>query len=452
MQLLYSIPAFIVALGILVVVHEFGHYWVARRAGVKVLRFSVGFGKALWSRTVGPDKTEWVVAAIPLGGYVKMLDEAEGEVRPEEVHRAFNRQSLPKRCAIVVAGPAFNLLFAVLAYWLLFSLGVDDLKPEVGAVAKGSYGERIGFQKGDRLQRIDGMPVSGWSQHSWYLLSRALSGDRVVIEIESKVGATKEHDIDFSEIGMRRIGGSVLNSGLGLIPVLPRVLPVIGYIEDGPAKNAGVKIGDRILSVSGKSVDYWSHLVELISSHPGKLRIIELERNGEILKLEVVPKKVKVNGKVIGRINVGPEAPQIPQELLVRLNYSASSALKKGVVDTWTASAVMLKAFYKMLTLEVSTESISGPITIAKYAGYSAKTGPDSFLMFLAIVSISLGVINLLPIPVLDGGHLMYYAIEAIKGSPVSEQVMIWGQQVGILLIVALMSLAIYNDIDRLFR
>ncbi len=452
MQFFYSLAAFVVALGVLVVVHEFGHFWVARKLGVKVLKFSIGFGKPLWSMTFGDDRTELVVAAIPLGGYVKMLDEAEGEVAPEEKHRAFNRQPVLKRVAIVVAGPLFNFLFAVIAYWILFVIGVDGLKPVVGKVSEASYAEKIGFKVGDELLEIDGKPVRTWGEHRLYLLQKTLAGDIITIDIQDKSGNIETRKVDLSTIDISNLNPNILGNGIGIYPEIPEILPVIGKVEEGPAKMAGLKKGDRIIEVSGKRIKLWRDLVEAISSHPEKPLNVKFERDGEIISKQITPVKIEQDGRSFGRINVRPQIPDIPPESRVRLEYSVAQALWRGIKDTWIMSAVTVHMLYKMLRLEVSSKNISGPITIAQYAGYSAQVGLDQFLMFLALVSISLGVLNLLPIPVLDGGHLLYYVIEVIKGSPVSEQTMIWGQQVGILLLVALMSLAFYNDISRLFQ
>ena len=452
MQFLYALAAFVIALGILVVVHEYGHFWVARKLGVKVLRFSVGFGKPLWSTTFGDDKTELVVAAVPLGGYVKMLDETEGEVAPEEKHRAFNRQPLLKRTAIVIAGPLFNFLFAVVAYWILFLVGVDGLKPVVGKVSEASYAEKIGFKAGDKLLEIDGKPVRTWGEHRLYLLQKTLARDTITVDIQDKFGNLETREIDLSTIDISNLNPNILGNGIGIYPEIPEILPIIGKVEQGPAMAAGLITGDRILEVSGKPINLWRDLVEVISSHPGKRLNIVFDRDGEIKSEEITPVKIEKDGRIFGRINIRPLIPDIPPESMVRLEYSVAGALWRGIKDTWIMSTVTVHMLYKMLRLEVSSKNISGPITIAQYAGYSAQVGLDQFLMFLALVSISLGVLNLLPVPILDGGHLLYYVIEAIKGSPVSEQVMIWGQQVGILLLAALMSLALYNDISRLFQ
>ncbi|MDH5649604.1 MAG: RIP metalloprotease RseP, partial [Gammaproteobacteria bacterium] len=434
MQLVYSILSFVVALGILVVVHEFGHYWVARKVGVKVLRFSVGFGKPLWSKVFGTDRTELVVAAIPLGGYVKMLDETEGRVAPEEAHRAFNRQTVWKRSLVVIAGPLFNFVFAILAYWMLFSLGVEGIKPMVGKVKENSYASQLGFKPGDELIGIDGMSIQTWDQHGLYLMDKALSGGIVVLDSRDSEGVVRTREID---LGKLKVGdvvkGSVLSRGLGLYPEIPDLPAVVGQVLEGPAKEAGLLTGDKVIEVSGEPIHNWRQLVEAISQNPGKDLSIKVDRLGEIIDYHIVPAKVDDKGKSIGRINITPPKFELPEEIKTNLVYSPGAALSKGLEDTWRTSKVILKVFYRMLRLDISSENISGPITIAQYAGYTAQIGLDTFLMFLAFISISLGVINLLPIPILDGGHLMYYLIEAIKGSPVSEQVMLWGQQVGII-------------------
>jgi len=449
--LLYA-AAFVVALGILVVVHEFGHYWVARTLGVKVLRFSVGFGKALWQRRIGKDRMELVIAAVPLGGYVKMLDENEGPVSTRERKRAFNRQPVWKRMAIVLAGPMFNFLFAVLAYWLVFVVGVVGIKPVVGHVVEDSYAARAGFMVGDEVLTIDGEAIMAWDQRRLYLFRKALARDKVEFVVRDAKGREQHRTLDLGEFPVARVNATLLERGIGLVGYLPEVLPVIGAVESGAARDAGMIVGDEIVAINGQTVHGWKDVRDLISARPGQAVLIAIMREGVRHELTVTPAAVEANGKRIGRINVAPSLAPLPDSMRVRLAYGPIDALHEAADSTWSMSVLTLEMLYRMLLLEVSTKNISGPLTIAQYAGHSARIGAVQFIMFLAVISISLGVINLLPIPILDGGHLLYYVIEAVKGSPVSERTMAWGQQFGIAVLIALMTLAFYNDITRLFR
>jgi len=449
---LYYIVAFIVALGVLIVVHEFGHYWVARRVGVKVLRFSVGFGKPLWARRVGVDQMELVVAALPLGGYVKMLDEAEGEVKPEDLPRAFNRQPVWKRMLVVLAGPFANFLFAILAYWAVNLVGVDGLKPVVGRVLENSVAERAGFREGDFIASIDGRAVQSWDQRRLYLFRRALDRDVVTFEVRDRDGRSQTRMLDLRDFPAASVDAGLVERGIGLFPALPPPLPVIGALEAGPAQQAGLQVGDRFVEIQGLPVRTWEDVAGTISRHPGEPIAVTIERHGARQRVTLTPDAIEQGGQRIGRIHIRPRFAELPPDMTVRVRYGALEGLLEGAENTWSTSVLTLEMLYRMLKLEVSAENISGPITIAQYAGHSAKTGLTPFVLFLAFISISLGVLNLLPIPVLDGGHLMYYSIEAVKGSPVSERALAWGQQIGVALLVALMVLAFYNDLTRIFR
>lgn len=451
-DILIYLAAFIVALGVLIVVHEFGHYWVARRMGVKVLRFSIGFGKPLWRHKSGRDGTEFVLAALPLGGYVKMLDETEGPVPKAEAHRAFNRQPVWKRIPIVVAGPLFNFIFAILAYWAVYMVGVDGVRPIVGKVTEGSIAAQGGFRAGDEVLAIDGHPVQSWGQRRLYLFQRALDHAVVSMDVKDTQGTQQTRRLDLSGIRPSEIDAALLERGVGLYGYMPQILPEVGGLEDGPAKSAGIQIGDRIVSIAGEPVRTWEDIAALIGPRAGKTVPIEVKRGGERLTFEVTPDTIPQGDRSIGRINIRPKIAELPPELRVRVRFAPLEALGESLHNTWAMTALTLRMLYRMITLEVSSKNISGPITIAQYAGYSAKTGAVQFLMFLAVISISLGVLNLLPIPVLDGGHLLYYVIEAVKGSPLSERVMLFGQQVGIALLAGLMLLAFYNDLSRLFN
>jgi regulator of sigma E protease len=451
-EILFHVVAFVVAIGVLIVVHEFGHYWVAQTLGVKVLRFSVGFGRPLWSRRVGKDQMEFVVAALPLGGYVKMLDENEGAVPAREKHRAFNRQPIWKRMSIVVAGPLFNFLFAILAYWFVYVAGVDGIKPVIGRVLEGSIAQQAGFRAGDEILAIDGRVVQTWDQRRIYLFQRTLDRARIDIEVRRAGGDIYTRSLDLATIPISEVNASLVERGLGLIGYLPPPLPVIGALEVGPAQRAGLQAGDRITQAAGQAISSWEQLATIINAHPGKPLRLDVARDGATRSVDIIPDAVEQDGRTIGRIHIRPRFGEVPPEMRATLRLGPIEALTEGARSTWSMSWLTLEMLYRMLRLEVSARNISGPITIAQYAGYSARIGYDQFILFLAVISISLGVLNLLPIPVLDGGHLLYYSIEGVKGSPLSERAMAIGQQVGIALLVALMLLAFYNDITRIFH
>ncbi len=453
MNFLYTVLSFVVAVSILVVVHEFGHYWVAKRLGVKVLRFSVGFGRTLWMRRMGADKTEWVVAAIPLGGYVKMLDEGEGRVAKKDLGRAFNRQPLAARSAIVLAGPLFNFLFAILAYAMLFMVGIDGLKPVVGKVDEGSVAAHAGFRHGDELLSIDGMTVTSWDQRRMYLYLRALDREAVEIVARDTRGVTQTRRLDLSSLNPGQVSAGLIEREIGMYAYTPVILPIVGVVEtNGVAAQAGLQAGDRIARIDGAEVKNWSEAVTLIAASPEKKLTLGIERDGALRSIDLIPQAAERNGQRIGRIGVGVRPPELPAEMRVTLRHDPLTALWEGTRVTWEMSAVTLRVLYLMVMGEVSAKAISGPITIAQVAHQSAMIGLDRFVMFLAIISIGLGVLNLLPIPVLDGGHLLYNLIEAVKGGPLSERSLHWGQMIGLSLLGALMILAFYNDFVRILQ
>jgi regulator of sigma E protease len=451
MSLLHTIASFVVALGLLIVVHELGHYIVARWCGVKVLRFSVGFGRALFARRLGPDQTEWVIAAVPLGGYVKMVDEREGDVAPGDLPRAFNRQSVWRRFAIVVAGPVANFLLAIALYWFLFMSGVQEAKPIVAAPEAGTVAAQAGLRAGDTIRAINDEPVAGWQDVRWRLLQLALDRKQARIEVADGRGAIDWRTLDLSRVAADEVEGDLL-AKLGLRLYRPELPPVIGQVIAGSvAARAGLAAGDRVMAVSGERVPSWEALVAKVRASPGRALVLEVEREGATRRFEVVPEGVTQGAETIGRIGAAPRVDQAAlKAYYFEIRYGPVEAATKAVARTWEMSIFSLRMLGKMLLGEVSWRNLSGPVTIADYAGQSASLGLAPYLAFLALISISLGVLNLLPIPLLDGGHLMYYTIEVLKGSPVSERVMEIGQRAGLAVLLFLMAFAFYNDINRL--
>lgn len=452
MNLLTTIPAFLAALGCLIVVHEMGHYLVARWCGVKVLRFSIGFGRPLWLRRYGPDRTEWVIAAFPLGGYVKMLDEREGVVAPEELPRSFNRQSVGRRFAIVAAGPVANLLLAVFFYWVVFVAGVPGLKPVINSPIQGTAAEQAGFVRGDELLSIGSEAVSTWQDARWLLLQEAVGQDRVDVVVQSEAGARVTRTLDLSRLTPADLDSDFL-SALGLVRYQPVLPPVVGHVvSGGVAARAGLMNGDEIAAVDGRPMATWEAVVEEVRNHPGKSITLEVIRGGvRQPSISLVPEAVTHGKQTIGRIGAGPHVDRkAVAHLYTEVRYGPLEAAGRAALKTWDTAAFSLRMLGKMVVGEVSLRNLSGPITIADYAGQSAQNGWIAYCMFLALISISLGVLNLLPVPLLDGGHLMYYTFEVLKGSPVSERAMEFGQQVGMALLFVMMAFALYNDINRL--
>jgi regulator of sigma E protease len=451
MSLLHTLVAFIVALGILIIVHEYGHYLVARLCRVKVLRFSVGFGRplALWKR--GADGTEWVIAAVPFGGYVKMLDEREGPVEPHEAHRAFNRQSVGKRFLIVVAGPLFNFLFAILVYAGLFMYGLPEARPVLAEPAPGTLAAAAGLHAGTTVRAIDGEPVATWQEVRWRVLQGALQREPVRLETEDESGQVTTATLDLRDFSSDAVETDVLEL-VGLRLYRPPLEPVIGMlVPGGPADRAGLKEGDRIVRADGQPVGSWESLVAAVRARPGTPLRLTLERGEVSLTIEVVPDAVAAADGRIGRIGAAPRLPASHADrMLIQVQYGPLASLGKAVAKTADIALFSLKMLGKMLLGEISWKHLSGPVTIADFAGQSAQMGWISYVTFLALISISLGVLNLLPIPLLDGGHLMYYAIELIKGKPVSERVMELGQRVGLALLLVMMAFAFFNDFNRL--
>jgi len=451
MALLHTIFAFVLALGALVVVHEYGHYLVARLCGVKVLRFSIGFGFPLWMKHFGRDQTEWVVAAVPLGGYVKMLDEREGEVPPQELARAFNRQSVWRRYAVVIAGPLANFIFAILLYWLLFMHGVQEARPIVAAPPPHTPAASAGFEAGETIRAINGEAVASWQGVRWRMLQLALEHRQVKVEVLNRSNQLNWRTLDMSPFDAEQLEGDTL-ALIGLKLYRPEIKPVIGQVVAGSvAEQAGLKAGDQILAADGKPIVSWDDLVQVVRSHAGLELRLSYRRGNEQREVSLVPETVQQDGSAVGRIGAAARLdPHALEELVTVVRYGAASALVKAAQKTWDTSVFSLQMLGRMLIGQVSWKNLSGPVTIADYAGQSAQLGWISYLSFLALISISLGVLNLLPIPLLDGGHLMYYTVEIFKGSPVSDRMMEIGQKLGLTLLLVLMAFAFYNDINRL--
>ncbi len=441
MLIIQALLAFIVVIGILVTVHEFGHYWVARRLGVKILKFSIGFGRPLWSRRFGKDNTEFAIAAIPLGGYVKMLDEREGEVAAEELGRAFNQQSLKVRSAIVFAGPLFNFLFAIIAYTMMYMVGVSGMKAIVGEVTPQSLAEQAGFVSGYQIVAVNEQSATRWDSVMETSLKELLDNKQeLVYSIQDQNNRNYDLRISVNNISIDDIAQGQFFEKIGFQPYRPPWPAIIGEImPNSAAEKAGLQSGDKIISMDNQPVKDWHSWAKYIAENPDKNLPTIIERNQQQIELTLKPDNI--NGK--GRMGV--YAPYYVTE-----SYSLWPAFIHGINKTWDMSVLTLSLMAKMLTLQVSYEHISGPISIAQYAGQSAQLGFNVFLSFLAIVSISLGVINLLPIPLLDGGHLFLYLIEFIKGSPVTETTEMLLQQVGLVLLLSLMGLAIFNDLQRI--
>ena len=453
MEILHSLFYFVVAVSFLVAFHEFGHFWVARIAGVKVLRFSIGFGKVVGSFQKTAESTEYVLSAIPLGGYVKMVDEREGKVKKEDLPFAFNRQSLMARSAIVAAGPVFNLILAVFLFWCVFILGETGMRPIVGTIEAGTLAAEAGMQEGDEILRVNDIQTPIWSEAISLLISHAMGGElEIQVDVKTLDDAelTRVFEIEESDIQKP----DVLYKRLGLTPWTPELQPIIGIvIPEGAAMEAGLQTGDVIVSADGIKISEWMEWVEYVQERPETIIKLIVDRDGVYLPLVVTPKAMEQEGKTIGRIGAGVD---VPADLLdsLRVTYTLSpwEAIPAAFERTWFYSVSVLKMMGKMIIGKASVKNLSGPISIAQYAGQSAEMGLVYFLKYLGLISVSLGILNLLPIPVLDGGHLLFFAAEAIKGSPVSDKVQIYFQQLGVFLLISLMALAIFLDIERLLQ
>ncbi|MCW8919281.1 MAG: RIP metalloprotease RseP [Gammaproteobacteria bacterium] len=447
---LQTLLALLVALSLLIAIHELGHFLLARWCGVKVLRFSIGFGKPLYRRIFGADKTEFVLAAIPLGGYVKMLDEREGEVALEELPRAFNRQPLGKRSAIVAAGPLFNFIFAIVAYWMMFVIGVPGIKPLIDTVQPGTIAHQAGLRGGEEIIAVNGDRTPTWQAAMEAIIPLVLLQQPVQLTVFNG-GLSVEKTLDTGTLSAQQKPEEMVER-LGLNGYRLKIAAVIDEVSaDSVAQSAGLRRGDEIRFIDDTPITDWSQLVTIIAANPDRaLRLVVL-REGRELDIEVRPRAQQRDGKTVGLLGVSPYVDAAKLEALrTELRYPPGTAVHAALSKTWDMSVLTLRMISQMITGRASVENISGPIGIAQYAKHSAVAGTSQFLAFLAVISLSLGVLNLLPIPVLDGGHLLFYLVELFKGSPVSEQTELLGQRVGMTLIFALMVLAIYNDLARL--
>ncbi len=449
--------AFIVAVGILVTVHEYGHYWVARRLGFKVLRFSVGFGKALWRR-VGrdADRVEYVVAAIPLGGYVKLLDEREGPVDPAEQHRAFNRRPHWQRILVLLAGPAFNIAFAILLLWVLFWVnGAQQVRAVVGQVTPDTPAAQAGLASGDEILALDGRPAAGRGDVMIGLLTQMTDDGHVRLTVRNEQGAERVAVLDVPDAAERRrlTEPDQLLPGLGLAFWRPSVPAEVGLIEaGGPAERAGLRVGDAITAFDGRPVEDFDALTREIRARPGQSAELLVMREGAQQRITVAIEAAEAEGSQVGRLGIGsPRRIQLPDSMVVHTRLGPFESLAMGADEAWRMTALQAQVFWRMLQGHVSLKNLSGPLTIAEFAGESAISGVTAFVSFLVLISLSLGFINLLPVPILDGGQVVYQVVEWIKGSPLSERAQILGQQVGIAMLVLLMGVALFNDILRQF-
>ncbi|MCM8841353.1 sigma E protease regulator RseP [Citrobacter cronae] len=449
LSILWNLAAFIVALGVLITVHEFGHFWVARRCGVRVERFSIGFGKALWRRT---DKlgTEYVIALIPLGGYVKMLDERAEPVVPELRHYAFNNKTVGQRAAIIAAGPIANFLFAIFAYWLVFIIGVPGVRPVVGEISPNSIAAQAQIQPGTELKAVDGIETPDWDAVRLQLVSKI--GDEHTTLSVAQFGSNQRQDktLDLRHWAFEPDKQDPVAS-LGIRPRGPQIESVLSEVQaNSAASKAGLQAGDRIVKVNGQPLTQWMMFVTLVRDNPDKPLALDIERQGSSLSLTLTPDSKQVNGKAEGFAGVVPKIIPLPDEYKTVRQYGPFSAIVEASDKTWQLMKLTVSMLGKLITGDVKLNNLSGPISIAQGAGMSAEFGVIYYLMFLALISVNLGIINLFPLPVLDGGHLLFLAIEKLKGGPVSERVQDFSYRIGSILLVLLMGLALFNDFSRL--
>ena len=448
LSILWSFVAFIVALGVLITVHEFGHFWVARRCGVKVERFSIGFGKALWRRS-DRQGTEYVIALIPLGGYVKMLDERVESVPAELRHQAFNNKTVLQRASIIAAGPIANFIFAIFAWWVVFIHGVPGVRPVVGEILNGSVAAEAQISAGMELKAVDGIETPDWDAVRMALIGKI--GDDSATLTVSQFGeeATQQkqlnlHDWQFEPDKQDPV------VALGIRPRGPQIETTLAEVQaNSPASAAGLQAGDRIVKVDGQSLAQWQAFAAQVRDNPGKPMALAVERNGEPVTLTLTP-EAKPGNNAEGFAGVIPRVIPLPDEYKTVKQYGPFAAIGEASVKTWQLMKLTVSMLGKLITGDVKLNNLSGPISIAQGAGLSAEYGVIYYLMFLALISVNLGIINLFPLPVLDGGHLLFLAIEKIKGGPVSERVQDFSYRIGSILLVLLMGLALFNDFSRL--
>lgn len=444
--------AFLLALGLLVLVHELGHYFAARMCGVKVLRFAIGFGRVMWSRRPGSDQTEWAIGLLPLGGYVKMLDEREGPVAASELPRAFNRQPVGRRAFIVVAGPVANLLLAILLYWLVFMTGITELKPRLGVPPQGSPAAVAGIEADVTVRAVNGKSIASWQDLRWEVMRQTMNAVALELDGTTSQGIPVVYHLNNLRFSLAETEKDPLTP-LGLLLYRPRLPAIVGQImPSSAAAIAGFQADDRMLEIDGKTISEWADVAAAVRNSVGRPLVFTVDRAGQRMNLTAIPQLSGESEARVGRLGIAvKEDASAVTEMTTLVRYSPGEAAIRAVAKTWDTAIISLRMMGRMLTGELSWKNLSGPVTIADYAGQTARLGLSYYLSFIALISISLGVLNLLPVPVLDGGHLMYYLAEFIKGKPLSDRVLAIGQQVGFALLALLMLFAFYNDFNRLF-
>lgn len=448
LSILWSFAAFIVALGVLITVHEFGHFWVARRCGVKVERFSIGFGKALWRRS-DRQGTEYVIALIPLGGYVKMLDERVESVPAELRHQAFNNKTVLQRASIIAAGPIANFIFAIFAYWVVFIHGVPGVRPVVGEILNGSVAAEAQITSGMELKAVDGIETPDWDAVRMALIGKIGDSDATLTVSQFGEEATQQKQLNLRDWQFEPDKQDPVVA-LGIRPRGPQIETTLAEVQaNSPASNAGLQAGDRIVKVDGQPLSQWQAFAAQVRNNPGKNMALDIERNGEPVALTLTP-EAKPGNEAEGFAGVIPRVIPLPDEYKTVRQYGPFAAIGEASVKTWQLMKLTVSMLGKLIIGDVKLNNLSGPISIAQGAGLSAEYGVIYYLMFLALISVNLGIINLFPLPVLDGGHLLFLAIEKIKGGPVSERVQDFSYRIGSILLVLLMGLALFNDFSRL--